>query len=293
MRITNNMLSRNLLRNLESAQGRMDQLQNQLSSGHRINRPSDDPVGIQNAMRLKSTIASVEQWKSNTDEALDYMNTTDSTLGDMTTMLQRVRELTVQGANGTLATNDKGAIADEVDQISAQLKMIANTKVGSKYIFSGAATDKELIPSDGSASQANGMPVNFEVGNNLSLNISVNGQELFGNETSGVLATLKTLSADLRNSNSSGINNALTNIDAHIDNVITLRSDLGARTNRMTALQAQLDYTSTNLQENLSSIEDADMATSITDFTNASNVYKAALSVGAKIIEPSLVDFMR
>ena len=293
MRITNNILSQNLLRNLESAQGRMDQLQNQLSSGHRINRPSDDPVGIQNAMRLKSNISSVEQWKNNADEALDYMSTTDSTLGDMTSMLQRVRELTVQGANGTLATVDKGAIADEVDQISAQFKMMANTKVGAKYIFSGTATDKELIPTDGSGSLANDSPVKFEVGNNLSVDISVNGQTLFGDSTTGMLATLTNLSADLRSGNSTGINTALTSIDGEIDNVVTLRAGLGARTNRMTSLQAQLDYTSANLEQNLSSIEDADMASTITEFTNASNVYKAALSVGAKIIEPSLVDFMR
>lgn len=293
MRITNNMLSQNLLRNLETAQGRMDQLQNQLSSGHQISRPSDDPVGIQNAMRLKSNISSVEQWKNNADEAVNYMNTADSTLGDMTSMLQRARELTVQGANGTLSTVNKGAIADEVDQISIQLKMMANTQVGSRYIFSGTATDKELIPLDGSASQANGLPVNFEVGNNLSIDISVNGQTLFGDSASGVLATLKNLSADLRSGNSTGINNALTSIDAKIDNVITLRSGLGARTNRMTALQEQLDYTSANLQQNLSSIQDADMAKTIMDFTNSQNIYKAALSVGAKIIQPSLVDFMR
>lgn len=293
MRVTNNMLSQNLLRNLESAQGKMEQLQKQLSTGQRISRPSDDPVGIQNAMRLKSNISSVEQWSSNANEALDIMNTTDSTLGNMTSMLQRIRDLTVQGANGALATVDKGAIADEVDQISAQLKMLANTQVGSKYIFSGTTTDKELIPSDGSASQANGLPVKFEVGNNLSIDISVSGQALFGNSTSGVLAILDTLSADLRNGNSTGVNNALTTIDVNVDNVITLRAGLGARMNRMTALQEQLDYTSANLQQNLSSIQDADMAKTITDFTNTSNVYKAALSVGAKIIQPSLVDFMR
>lgn len=293
MRVTNNMMTQNLLRNLETAQGKMDQLQNQLSSGHRINRPSDDPVGIQNAMRLKNNIASVEQWKNNAAEAVDYMSTTDSTLGDMTSMLQRARELTVQGANGTLAPMDRSVIADEVDQISAQLKMMANTKIGSKYIFSGTATDKELIPSDGSASQANGLPVNFEVGNNSPIDISVSGQNLFGGSVSGILASLKNLSTDLRSGNSAGINNALGNIDANIDNVLTLRAGLGARTNRMTALQEQLDYTSANLTQSLSGIEDADMAKTITDFTNSQNVYKAALSVGAKIIQPSLVDFMR
>jgi flagellar hook-associated protein 3 FlgL len=298
MRITNNMLSQNLLLNLESAQGRMDQLQNQLSSGHRISKPSDDPVGIQNAMRLKSNISSVEQWKNNANAAVDYMNTTDSTLGDMTSMLQRVRELTVQGANGTLATADKEAIAKEVDQISNQLVMTANTQVGSKYIFSGTATDKELIPASGT-SNANSNPVNFEVGNNLSINVSVDGPALFGSATAGIVATLGALSGALRDTTSTStvvstnINAILGNVDANIDNVIAQRSDLGARTNRMTALRDQLDSTSTNLQANLSSIQDVDMAKTITDFTNQQNVYKAALSVGAQIIQPSLVDFIK
>lgn len=293
MRVTNNMLSNNLLRNLESAQGRMDQLQNQLSSGHRVNRPSDDPIGIQNAMRLKSNISSVEQWKSNADEALSYMDTTDSTLGEITSMLHRVKEITVQGANGTYSDVDRGAIADEVDQISDHLKMLANTQVGSKYIFSGTATDKKLIVDGSFSLETNGSPVNFEIGNNLSLDISVSGEKLFGNSDSGVLATLKELSADLRSGNSTGIDAALGKLDTDSNNVTTLRTSLGARANRMTALREQLDYTSDNLQENLSSIRDADMAITITDFTNSQNVYKAALAVGAKIIQPSLVDFMR
>lgn len=294
MRITNNMMSQNLLQNLESAQGKINDLQNQLSSGLRINRPSDDPVGIQNAMRLKSNISSVGQWKSNTDAAVDYMNTTDSTLGDMTSMLQRVRELTVQGANGTLGTDDRTAIADEVGQISDQLKMMANTQVGSKYIFSGTATDKELITSGGTW-QGNNQDVKFEVGNNLNLPISVNGNTLFGDTTaipSGIFTTLSALTTALKTNDSTGINTALGNIDTNINNVIAQRSDLGARLNRMTAIQNQLDSTSINLQQNLSSIQDVDMAKTITDFTSQQNTYKAALSVGAKIIQPSLVDFM-
>ncbi|HWQ43951.1 MAG TPA: flagellar hook-associated protein FlgL [Desulfosporosinus sp.] len=294
MRVTNNILSNNLLRNLEAAQGRMDQLQNQLSSGNRINRPSDDPVGIQNAMRLKSNISSVEQWKSNADEALSYMNTADSTLGEITSMLQRVKEIAIEGANGTLSDVGRGAVADEVAQISDHLKTLANTQVGSKYIFSGTATDKKLIASDGSFSlETNDSPVNFEVGNNLSLDISVNGKTLFGDSTSGIFATLTELKNALTSNDSAGIDKALGDIEVDTDNVITHRTGLGARMNRMTALQEQLDYTSGNLQDNFFGIVSADMATTITDFTNSQNVYKAALSVGAKIIQPSLVDFMR
>ena len=295
MRITNNMMTQDLLRNLQSTQGRMSQIQNQMSSGYRITRPSDDPVGIQNALRMKSSISAVEQWKSNADEALGLMDTTDGTLGDMTSMLQRVKELATQGANGTLSESDRKSIAIEVDQISEQLRLLANTKNGSKYIFSGTATDKELITSDGTW-QGNGEDVKFEVGNNLSLPISINGQTLFKTPLTGVpgvFDTLSALSTALKTDNTANIENSLDNIEGNIDNVLAHRANIGARTNRLTALREQLDTTSYNLTQNLSFIQDADIAKTIIDFKNSENVYKAALSIGAQIIQPSLVDFMR
>lgn len=297
MRITNNMMNQDLLRNLQSAETKMDNLQNQLSSGQRINKPSDDPVGILNAMRIKSNIAAVTQWSSNANEAVQLMNTTDSTLGDMTSMLQRIRELAVEGSNGTLATTDRAAVADEVQQLTQQIQMMSNTQVGSKYIFSGTATDKQLIPDSGTC-QANGDSIAFEVGNNLNIPVSVNGLELFGDGkttsgSGGMLDTLNKLYSDLTSNDTTAVSNLLGTIDNNIDNVIAKRTDLGARINRMTAIQSLLQSTSLNLQQNLSGITDADMAKTITDFTNQQNVYKAALSVGAKIIQPSLVDFIQ
>ncbi len=295
MRITNNMLSQTLLRNLEATQGRLDNLQNQMSSGQRIAKPSDDPVGVQNALRMKSNISTVEQWKNNADEALGYMNSTESVLEGMTSMLQRVRELAVQGANGALSAEARNAVALEVRQISEQLHMTANTQIGSKYIFSGTQTDKELLTSDGSW-QGNDKKLEFEVGNNLTLPISVNGQTLFKTPLTGapgLFETLDALSIALETNDSTGVGAALGDIDGNIDNVLTHLSDLGARTNRMTALRDQMDSTSFNLQDNLANILYADMAKTLIDFKNQENVYKAALSIGAQIIQPSLVDFMR
>lgn len=293
MRITSNMMSQGLILNLESDQDKINNLQNQLSTGVRINKPSDDPIGIENAMRLKNNIANVTQWDSNANEALQFMNTTDGTLADMTSILQKVRELAVEGANGTMTTDDTSAIADEVSQLSDQLKLMANTQVGSKYIFSGTATDKPLIPTDGSTSQANGDEVKFQVGNNLNISVSVSGQALFGDATTGIFATLSNLTTALKNNDSAAVSGLLDNIDANVDNVIAQRSDLGARTNRMSAIQSQLDSTTLNLQQNLSTVQDTDLAKAITDFTNQQNSYKAALAVGAQIIQVSLVDFMK
>ncbi|MDQ7096263.1 flagellar hook-associated protein FlgL [Desulfosporosinus sp. PR] len=298
MRITSRMMSQDLLRNLQAAEQKMDNLQNQLATGHKINKPSDDPAGIQSVMTIKGNIAAVTQWSSNADGALQFMNTTEGALQNITSMMQRVRDLAVEGSNGTLDTSDQSAVADEVDQLTEQIKMMANSQVGSKYMFSGTATDQQLIPADGSTSTANGNPIMFEVGNNLSIPVSVNGLKLFGNGTSlngsgGILDTLNRLSTALRSNDSTTVSNLLGTIDDNVNTVIDLNSDLGARINRVTAIQSQLDSTSLSLQTNLSSVQDADMAQTITDFTSQQNVYQAALSVGAKIIQPSLVDFMQ
>lgn len=295
MRVTNKMITQDLLRNLRTSLGQMSKIQNQMSSGYKITRPSDDPVGIQNALRLKSNISSVEQWKNNTDEALGLMDTTDSILGDMTSMLQRVKELAAEGSNGTMSVDERKNIAIEVDQLTEQLRLLANTQNGSKYIFSGTETDKELLTEDGTW-QGNDQDVAFEVGNNLSIPISVNGQTLFKTPLTGVpgvFDTLDALSTALKNNDQTGISDSLGDIDGNIDNVLAHRADIGARTNRLTILKDQLDTASLNLQNNLADIQYADIAETIINFKNSENVYKAALSVGSQIIQPSLVDFLR
>jgi len=304
MRVTNNMISQNLLRNLQTSQEKIQQMQDQASSGLRINKPSDDPVGIQNVMRLKNNISSVEQWKSNADAALGDMNMADGTLGDMTSMLQRVKDLAVQGSNETLSADDRKTVATEVDQLTKQIKIMANTQIGSKYIFSGTATDQELIPTDGSplsGSKANGDNVTLEIGNQVSIPIYVIGQTLFGISAAepnglvpkGLLDTLDKLSAGLTTNDTTAITASLDDLDTNINNVINQRAGLGASMNRVTAVQSQLDSTSLNLQKSLSDVQSVDMAKAITDFTSQQTTYKAALSVGAQILQISLVDYIK
>ena len=296
MRITNSMMAQDFLSNLQLSENRMNDLQNQLASGYKINKPSDDPAGIQNVMTLKNNLAVVGQWSSNADEALQFMNTTEGTLQNLTSMLQRVRELAVEGANGTLDAGDQSAVASEVQQITQQVQMLANSQIGSKYIFSGTATDQKLIPDTGT-SNANGNLLTFEVGSGLNIPVSVNGFALFGDGTSvngngGIMDTLNKLNQALQDNDPTAVSNLLTNIDNNVNNVIDINADLGARVNRITAIQNQLSTTTLSLQTNLASVQDADMAQSITDFTSQQNVFQAALAVGAKILPPSLVDFM-
>jgi len=310
MRVTNNMLTQNLLKNLEYANNRMDLIQNRLSTGQAITRPSDDPVRIGISLRFKSSISSMEQWKTNASEALAYLETTEGILGNMTSMLQRVRELAIQGANGSNSNDDRAQIAKEVDQLTQQFQVLANSQVGNKYIFSGTRVDTPPmeeyatpIPSPPPAPtewKGNSDIFEVEVGSNLKMPVSIDGFKLFGitdngdgTQSSSLFNTLHKLSMGLYTGNQADLNEALEEVDAHIDNVLGLRAELGAKTNRMYVVTDQLDNSIINLKSNLSDIQDADMAETIMEFKSIQNVYRAALSVGSQIIQPSLVDFIR
>lgn len=327
MRITNNMLSQNLLGNLETSQNQMYDLQNQLSSGLKLTKPSDDPVGAGQAINYNSNIASVAQWQNNCTQALSFMQTTDSTMGDITSMVQQIRTLTVQAADDVNQGDPRLDIKAETDQITQQLQTLANTQIGNKYIFGGTNTTTEPLSASGADWAGNDEPINFNVGNNVTINISVDGNQLFeqapnttnadGTPTKGLFATLSDLSNALAGNDSDGvpfvaddpdttdspltanqkitnaIGAALSNIDGNLDNISAMRSDLGARENRVTAISSQLDTTSTNLTQSLSNVQDADMAKTIMNFQNQQNVFNAALASGSQIIQQSLVNFMK
>ncbi|MCL1852043.1 MAG: flagellar hook-associated protein FlgL [Peptococcaceae bacterium] len=319
MRVTHNMMSNNLLRNLSNASGRMIDIQNQMSSGARINKPSDDPVGVETAMRLKSTLMSMQQWKQNVSEGRAHMESIEGTLNGLMDMTHRLRELAIQGANGASTADDRVKIKNEVDQIIKQFEQSANAQFNGRYVFSGTRSDKEALISDsvswtGSAYElswgGNDKPVNIEVGPGLLIDISVNGENLFGIDppgpgaarTSQLFTTLYRLSDALQNDDYSEIN-AVIGSDGDTSDPFTLsevtnhllavRSDLGARTNRLENIQKQIETNILNVQQSLSSVADIDMAEAIIQFKSTQNVYQAALAVGAQIIQPSLVDYMR
>lgn len=316
MRITNNVLSRNLLLNLQAAQGRIDKLQNQLSSGQKINRPSDDPVGAENSLRFKSSIAYVERLKANAKEGIAYMDTADDALGEMTSMIQRAKELAISASNtATVTEEDREKMAIEIDQIRDHLVQLANTKTGTKYIFGGTA-NTEPYPKGTGSWQGSDDIMKFQVGSDLSIEVSANGQELFGvgweyaeiipatdpptyeyKEGTGsgiaMFDTLTELSEAMRSSDfGEKSDEFLAKLELQADHISDVRAQLGARQNRMDSVYNQLDSTSANLGDSLANVLYADIAETLVDFKTQDSVYQAALAVGTRIIQPSLADFL-
>jgi len=128
---------------------RMDRYQMQLATGKKISVPSDDPIVAARALKLRTDVAEVDQFKKNSNDASSWMDITENSLGMLGDVLQRTRELAVQAANDTLTESDRDKIKKEVEQLKAQAVHIANSTYAGRYVFSGYSTDKPLMNEDG------------------------------------------------------------------------------------------------------------------------------------------------
>ncbi|MDP4085199.1 MAG: flagellar hook-associated protein FlgL [Bacillota bacterium] len=296
MRITQSMLSANSLRNISQSYEKMGQLQDELSTGKKITKPSDDPVVAMKGMYYRSDLASVDQYKRNLSELHLWMDNSEAGMTQANSALQRIRELVVQGQGGSLSAVDLSAIGDEVGQLKDDLVNTANTQVAGRYIFHG--TDVMNPP----VTQANPPKVadnltdptinnyNVEVSNGVSLKANVNPANAFNQDVFDVVGGIQTA---LQSNNPSDLDGLLTKLDKVMDTMSAEHSELGARSNRLDMVETRINQQDTLATQALSDNEDADIEKVITDLTNQESVQRAALNVGSRIIQPTLMDFLK
>lgn len=295
-RITQGMMNNQLLRNITANLLRMNEGQNQLSTGRKINKPSDDPVGISFSLRYRSEESANEQYKSNTDAAVSWLDYTDTTLNQANSVMQRVRELAVQAANGTNPQSALDAIKKEVDQLNEQMVTIGNSQFNGKYVFNGQLTDKQpynIATAD--TDKVDQGDIKFDIGVGVRVVANISGDKIFGasGASDNIFLVMKDLSAALASGNQQAIGATIGRLDSRNDAFLQARAEVGARQNRIQLAQSRLDDISMNLQTLQSKAEDADIPAVITNLKTDENVYNASLSVGSKIISTSLVDFLR
>lgn len=301
MRVTQGMLTGNMLRNLSASYARLGKYQDQLATGKKINRPSDDPVIAMKGMVYRTNLTEVEQFKRNFSEAYNWIENSDAALDKATQALQRIRELVVQASNDTYEVSQRAAISEEIKQLTEHLASIANTKVGDKYIFNG--TDTLTQPVDLNQTppvvSANTNEVKIELSKGIYISVNVNPTKVFNYDNkakgNGLFSDLESLNNDLNDATKSGkdINQYLGYIDKHINNLLSARAELGARLNRIELMEERIDQQEVIANRILSDNEDADIERVITDLKTQEIVHRAALGVGARIIQPTLLDFLR
>ena len=294
VRITQNMLNTTLLYDLQNVTSQLQTSEQELSSGYKLNKPSDDPYGAGQALKLRADLSGNHQYQANVSDANSWQSIADTALGDIGDSIQRARDLVIQGGNDTNGASDRQAMVTELTQLIDSIKTDANTQYAGRYIFSGTSTNTQPYKLGSSDAYAgNTALITREIGAGVQVAINQPGSSVIGDASSGLLATLRTIVSDLQSGNTSALNTTdLKAIDAANDTLLNARAQVGALSDRLTTATNRLQQTEQSTTQLLSNVRDADMTQVMINFSTQQAAYQAALKAGAQIIHPSLMDFL-
>jgi flagellar hook-associated protein 3 FlgL len=264
-RISTFQFNQNGMASILDAQQRVSRLQEQIGTGKRVLTPSDDPAAAAQLLNLKSELARVESQQKNIAALNSALSLEETNLDSANSLLIRVRELTIQGQNGTLSSSDRGAIADEIDGLREQLLAIANAKnADGEYIFAGSATGEPAYSANGFF-QGTDVVRRVNIGANIAVASGHSGTEVFESISGGanVFAVLSDLSEALRQNEQESVTDQFVNVDAAIEQVSSVRTSVGVRMNWIDDQAALNDNFNLDLQRTMSEIEDLDIADAI------------------------------
>lgn len=299
-RVTQGTLTRVTVDNLQSSLDKLQKIQEKLSSGKEVNRPSDGPSETVAALHYRSDIARTNQYSRNADDGMAWLGLADSTLTSMLDQIRRARDLTLQGSNASMSAEERDAMAAEIDTIRQGLIGQSNTDYLGHPIFAGTYSNpagNTVAYDTNGVFQGDTGNVYRNVGKGTQMAVNVNGPQVFGTGAASLFNVLGQISSDLRSTNPSDTANLsqvdLGNLDTAVNNIQNTLADVGARYSRLETIKNQNDERVVNLKSSLSTVEDIDLPKTITDLQLQQVAYQAALSASAKMIQPSLVDFLR
>jgi flagellar hook-associated protein 3 FlgL len=313
MRITNNMVSDRVISDLQARYAQMANTQLQISTGRRVNAPSDDPTAAAQERVRQSQLEGIKSSQASVASSQSWLNQAESSLSGVTDVLARAKEIATTGATGSMNQVDRDALANEVDQLIKGAKESLNAKVGNDYIFSGTKSDTppySLATGDAYQGDTNAIVRDGGAGVTLQNNPSfaalggtsepITAASILGNGSASgdgrVLDALTQLAAHLRGGTAADVQalgtsdlRALESNRVVVSNAV---SAIGAMSNRATAAASRLVDLEDGANQGIDDLTGVDMAKAITDFSTQSAAYQASLKVGAQIIQPSLLQFL-
>ncbi|MFD1213647.1 flagellar hook-associated protein FlgL [Arthrobacter sp. GCM10027362] len=293
-RVTNQTLAQSAQRNLQSGMAKLAHLQDQAATQQAITRPSDDPTAAADSMRIRAEQRATDQYGRNIDNGTGWLTTLDGALATATDLMQRVRDLTVRGANGSLNGTAKEAIAVEIEGLKKDLAAQANTTYLGRTVFAGTSDAGVAFRPDGTFT-GNGTPVERRIGPNSTVRVDAHGAEVFGEDTAttmSVFTLLDKIAADLRDP-AANAGSRLAAVDQRLDAITGAHADVGVRHALLQqAEEANLDQ-KVALEAQRTGVEDVDLSKVILDLKLQEVSYQSALAVTARVLQPTLMDFLR
>jgi len=309
MRVADSTVYSTILRSLDGLAARQLRSQEQLSSGKRISKPSDDPFAFLKSLTMKNEQSAGQQYSKNIEETISWLQTTSDALTVATSSLQRVGELATEGGDGTKSQGELDAIASEVEQILRHLIDVGNTKHLSRSIFAGNQTLTPAFTVAGYDANGNVATINYngdvgvrniEVGAGQLVAVNELGEApsgaVFRNTAAGVdiFQTLMDLRDNLLAGNISAVMNTdIANVESCLSSTLSFQTRIGAKQNRLESNASALGDREADLVKLISDNEDLDYAEAVMEYSEAQTTYEAALAAGARIMETTLLDFLR
>lgn len=302
MRVTQGMISQNSLRNISKSYEKLSKINEQAQTGRRFTNTSDDPVAAVKSLQYSTALFRNEQYKNNLNEAQNWIDTSETSVTEIIDIMSNIRDKVLDAANGTKQPEDLEAIGVEIGQMKNQIIDAMNTQMLGKFVFNGTNTNVKPVVenADGTYTfnfenytDANAVQANISDG--ITLNVNSNPISAFGGQANGqnVIEMLTDLENSLKNGTFANSDDALGSIDQFKEVMSAERSDLGARSNRVDLVGSRLTSQYQVLKNAKSDNEDVESEKAILDLLQQETVNRAALATTAKVIQPSLVDFLR
>jgi flagellar hook-associated protein 3 FlgL len=302
MRVSNQSLTQQVNEGIQLTFRRLAKAQEVVASGKRINHLSDDALGASRVLDLKSYASSLDQYLSSIDNANSLLAQTDTTLAEVTNVLSRAKEIAVSLANGTHSAEDRRQGISEIHAISQQLLTLGNTKFDGRYIFAGykngTAPFSEGVGGVVYSGDSNEIYVPTSPSTNLQ--VTLPGDKVFqgatlaaGTDLFDTLSDLETALAANDVSGPDGIMTQIGRLDAGLDQVLSFRTEIGARQNSAEVAKDSLSALQLRTTELRSQLEDADPVTAYSELARQQYAFEAALQSASQVIQPSILDYLR
>ena len=294
MRVTTGMIYSMTTVNITNQYEQMFLMNEKVTSGKRINRPSDDPVDAGKVLDYRTLIGALDQYKRNVDRGINLLRYTETALEIADNVLVDAKTLAEQMATGTYNETQRTVLAGQAEQLFRQMLQAANTQISGRYIFSGFKTDTAAFTADddfnvtyhGDANQ-----IRLTIQQNSTVAVNITGQDAFLDDTN-VFTVLRDLRTALRENDQAAVGQILPRIDDAMNQIVKVRAYVGTSLKELESAQSVLDDVKLNAETLLSDTEDTDMADAITKLAERQMVYEASLKSTAMITQLSLVQFV-
>lgn len=297
MRVTQNTTANLVLNNLQTIRKRTEELEQQASTGYKVSRPSDDPVSAQQILRLKGLIAQGDQYDRNISNGVAWLSMGESAMSEMGNVLSRAKELTVQMANGTNNPNSLKAAQNEMVQLRSQMVLLGNTQLNGRYIFGGFKNDTPPFDPAGTFTGTDD-DIQVEIDRGAFVPINYSGGDILrggtppGSTGTDIIGVFDNLITALGAGDQAAIQAELPNLEASTAQVLSVRTDLGARMNRVEGSRNILEEMKYSLTKVLSDKRDIDFMQVVSDLSKQQTAFEAAIAASAKVSQISLLDYM-